>query len=127
MKPTSHQVILDTNVLMAISEFHLDVFSALDYVLEQGYTVGVLKGTILELETIVHEQRGKFRLGAALALKILEQKKVKVLPSSGNVDDELVAASAQGVLVLTQDAALKKRLSKPYLTIRAKKSVLVVV
>ncbi|MBI2572676.1 hypothetical protein HYV86_02350 [Candidatus Woesearchaeota archaeon] len=120
------KIILDTNALMAISEFHLDVFSKIDLVVEGAHTLFILEGTIVELRRIEEEQRGKYRLGAKLALQLLDQKKVKVLVSSGNVDDALVDYSAKGYLVLTQDAALKKRLTKPYLTIRAKKNIFVV-
>ncbi len=119
------RVILDTNALMAISEFKLDVFSAVERAVEGAHSLCVLEGTVIELQRIETEQRGKYRLGAKLALQLLTQKKVKVLPSEGNVDDQLAAYSAKGALILTQDAALKKRLTKPYLTIRAKKNVII--
>ena len=115
------QVILDTNALMAIAEFKLDIFSELI-----GKEIVTLSGVIDELEKIQLEQRGKFKLAAKLALQILKSKGIKILKSKGNVDNVLVEHSRKGVLVLTQDIALKKRLTKPYMTIRQKKKVILV-
>ncbi len=39
------------------------------------------------------------------------------------VDDNLVYESGQGNLILTQDRDLKKRLQRPFLTIRQKKFI----
>ena len=79
-----------------------------------------------ELDNIQKEQRGKEKQAARLALSLLKHQNVEVLEDDGTekyVDDRLVYHSQQGDLVLTQDAGLKKRLQKPYLTIRQKKMV----
>jgi len=119
-------IIIDTNAWMAITEFKLDIFAALERDCDFSYKVAVLQGTINELHKIVSEQRAKFRQAALLALGIINATKVKVLPEIGDVDDALAAHSKEGNLVLTQDAALKKRLKKPYLTIRQKKKIMMV-
>lgn len=72
------------------------------------------------------EQRGKYKQAAKLALSLLKAKGVTVLESKGHVDDLLVAYSKKGFVVLTQDLGLKRRLQKPYLTIRQKKRIMVV-
>ncbi|MEK6809788.1 MAG: PIN domain-containing protein [Nanoarchaeota archaeon] len=120
------QVIIDTNVWMAITEFKLDIFTALERDCDFQYKIAVLQGTIEELRKIVTEQRSKFRQAALLAIGIIETKKINTLPELGDVDDILVEHSKEGDLVLTQDAALKKRLKRPYLTIRQKKKVILV-
>ena len=120
------QVIIDTNAWMAITEFKLDIFAALERDCDFQYKAVVLQGIIEELRKIVTEQRSKFRQAALLALGIIETKKITVLPELGKVDDLLVEHSKVGDLVLTQDAALKKRLNKPYLTIRQKKKIIMV-
>ncbi len=120
------QVIIDTNAWMAITEFKLDIFAALERDCDFSFKAVVLQGMIDELEKIVSEQRSKFRQAALLALGIIKVKKIKILPEIGNVDDLLVKHSKEGDLVLTQDAALKKRLKKPYLTIRQKKRIILV-
>ena len=120
------QVIIDTNAWMAITEFKLDIFAALERDCDFSYKAVTLAGVIEELQKIVSEQRAKFRQAALLALGIIKVKKIPVLPELGNVDDLLVEHSKKGDLVLTQDAALKKRLKKPYLTIRQRKKIILV-
>ncbi|PIN74189.1 DNA-binding protein [Candidatus Woesearchaeota archaeon CG10_big_fil_rev_8_21_14_0_10_45_16] len=119
-------ILVDTNALMAIGEFGVDIFSELDRCSDFPYKVAILEGTISELEKISQEQRGKYKLAAKLALSIIKSKNVKVIKSLGNVDDLLTAYSRKGYLILTQDMALKRRLQKPYLTIRQKKKVVMV-
>ena len=120
------RIILDTNALMAIDEFKLDVFSAIKIGMDEPYELVVLDGVLDELHKIMIEQKGKYKRSAKLALSILDSKNVKIVESSGNVDDFLVELSEKGDLVLTQDVELKKRLKKPYLTIRQKKKVIFV-
>ena len=119
-------IIIDTNAWMAIVEFKLDIFAALERDCDFPYRIAVLQGTIDELRKIVSEQRTKFRQAALLALGIIEVKKPRIIPGKGKVDDLLAQHSAAGDLVLTQDALLKKRLLKPYLTIRQKKKIMIV-
>ncbi|MBT3835698.1 DNA-binding protein [Candidatus Woesearchaeota archaeon] len=122
----SKRIILDTNALMAINEFKLDVFSAIERGMNEPYELVVLDGVLDELHKIMVEQKGKYKLSAKLALSILDAKRIKIVESEGNVDDFLVTLSEKGQLVLTQDVELKKRLKKPYLTIRQKKKVILV-
>lgn len=120
------QIILDTNALMAIAEFKIDLITELEKAYDFPYELCVLEGTIKELYKIQEEQREKFKRAAKLALGIIKVKKIKVLPSFGYVDKELVKHSKLGDLVLTQDIELKKELSLPYLTIRQKKRIMVI-
>ncbi len=125
-------VLLDTNALMAVGEFHLDIFSALREACDFPYTVAVLQGTVQELQGIAGTQRGKYSRAAKLALQLLQKHKVQVqehmLPEgeATSVDKVLAELSRMGMLVLTQDKALKKKLKKPYLIIRQKKRVVLV-
>ena len=120
------QIIIDTNAWMAITDFKLDIFTAIERDCNFPYKIVVPEGVIEELRKIVSEQRGRFRQAALLAIGIIQAKKVKVIPRLEplKVDDLLVEHSKKGDLVLTQDAALKKRLKKPYLTIRQKKKII---
>ncbi len=120
------KIILDTNAVMAIAEFKIDLFSELENCCDFTYDLFVLDGTIKELKKIMEEQRQKFKRAAKLALAIIKAKGIKKITSSGYVDDVLVELSKKGDLVLTQDVELKKRLAKPYLTIRQKKRVVLV-
>ena len=120
------KVIIDTNAIMAIAEFGLDLFTELQKTLDFPYSLSVLEGTIQELEKIRQEQRGKFKQAAALGLVLLKSKRINIIKSAGAVDDLLLAFSRQGAWVLTQDSELKQQLHKPYLTIRQKKKVVMI-
>tara|TARA_Y100000310_G_C20216938_1_gene593942 strand:- start:40 stop:408 length:369 start_codon:yes stop_codon:yes gene_type:complete len=120
------KIILDTNSLMAIAEFKIDIFSELEKACDFNYETHTLSGTIDELNKITEEQRGKYKRAAKLALTIIKTKKVKIIKSVGNVDNKLVELSKKGNIILTQDIGLKRRLTKPYLTIRQKKKIVII-
>lgn len=120
------RIIIDTNAWMAIAEFKLDIFTALERDCDFSYKIATLQEVIAELEKIVSEQRARYRQAALLALGIIKVKKIQIISGTGNADDLLVKHSKEGDLILTQDVALKKRLKKPYLTIRQKKKIIVV-
>ncbi len=120
------KIILDTNAVIDMADFKIDLFSELHRILDIPYQVCILRGTIQELEKIMQSQRLRFARAAKMGLAILQLKKVKILSGIGNVDDMLVQYSAQGALVLTQDRELKRRLTRPYLTIRQKKTVMMI-
>ena len=117
------KVILDTNAVMEMVEFKIDLFRELERILDIPYQVGVVEGTIKELEEIIKNQRLRFSRAAKMGLALLKAKKVQVLTGKGKVDDVLAQYSQDGALILTQDRELKKRLQKPFLTIRQKKVV----
>jgi len=68
------QVIIDTNAWMAITEFKLDIFAAMERDCDFSYKIIVLQEIVEELRKIVSEQRTKFRQAALLALGIIENK-----------------------------------------------------
>ena len=120
------QILIDTNTLMAITELEIDIFSEIEASCDFPYTIAVLQGTIDELQKIKGEQRVKFKRAAQLALALLKAKNVHIVPGSGNVDELLVQHSRQGDIILTQDQELKKKLTKPYLTIRQKRKIIMI-
>lgn len=120
------KIIVDTNAWMAVYEFNLDLLSALRENLDFSYKLYVLQATIDELKKIISEQRGRFKQAALLSLGLINDKKIEIINEIGNADDLLVAYSKKDYLILTQDVELKKRLKKPYLTIRQKKKILIV-
>ena len=120
------KIIVDTNAWMAIAEWKINLLEEIHEIADFAYQVCVLSGTLIELKKIMEEQRGKFKRGAKLALSLIKALGIKKINSTGYVDDVLVEYSAKGDLILTQDVALKKRLTKPYMTIRQKKRVILV-
>jgi len=116
------QVLLDTNILLIPGTLGVNIFNEIEKVCNGKPEFAVLEGTLVELDKIILEQRGKFKAAASLGRQLMKQKSVKVLRSNNKpVDDMLVELSTSGSVVATQDAALKKRLTKPYLTLKAKK------
>ena len=121
------KIIIDTNIWVALAERKLELFEELKRVCDFPFQVVVLEGTLRELKKIQEEQRSRFKRAAKLALDIIKAKKMEIFPHSvGDVDELLVDYSHGGFLVLTQDIALKKRLQKPYLTIRQNKYLMLV-
>ncbi len=120
------RIILDTNALLAIAEWRIDIFTELQKSCDFNYSLVVLQGTIDELEKVKQEQRLRYKQAAKLALSLIEMKKIAIISEEGHVDDILVQHSFKGDYILTQDIALKKRLQKPYLTIRKEKKIIVV-
>ena len=120
------KVILDTNAVIDMADFKVDIFAELHRIIDVPYQVCVLEGTMKELEKIVLGPRLRFARAAKMGLAIIQSKKVKIVSGEEKVDDVLAHYSAQGALVLTQDRELKRRLTRPYLTIRQKKMVVMV-
>lgn len=120
------KVILDTNVVVDMVEFKVDIFREMERILDFPYQVCVVQGTIAELEQIIKTQRLRFQRAARLGLALLKAKNVKILPGKGKVDDVLAEYSQRGALILTQDWGLKTRLQKPFLTIRQRRKVVMV-
>lgn len=116
-------ILIDTNAWMAIALWKIDLFEEVEKAADFPHEIAILQGTQEELKKIQNEQPGKFRNAAKLALALLKAKKVKIIRGTGSVDNLLVHHSHQGDVVLTQDQQLKKRLSRPYFTLRQKKRV----
>ena len=91
-------IIIDTNALMAIDEFELDIFSALKESCDFPYQAAVLSKTMEELGKIMEDQRLKYKKAAKMALEIIQKKKVLIIESEGDADDVLVDYSKKGYL-----------------------------
>ena len=121
------EIILDTNILMAISQFKLDILSEISTFVDFNYKIKILDKTLDELGKILAEQKGKNKLAAKFALLFIQRTKIsKIKTEEGGVDDLLVKKAAQGSIVLTQDQELKRRIKDvggKILTIRQKKKL----
>ena len=120
-------VIIDTNALMAIDQFKVDIFSELENLMTEPYEAKVVEGVIDELENIAKTQKGKHKQSAKLALQIIKEKGVEVIKTKThkNVDELLVnLAENTDYVFITQDKALKERLrlkNAQIITLRQKK------
>jgi len=115
------RIILDTNFLLAIGQFNVDIFSELERICDFPYTVNVLDKTIDELNKIIKTPGKKNKAEAKLALAIIKDR-VKVLKSEGSfVDDILVSLADKNTIIATQDKELKKRIKTRIITMKQKK------
>ncbi len=123
---------MDTNVLMAVGQLKVDIFSELQKTCDFSYTLAVLDKNLEELQKIFLDKgsSGKDKSAGKLALQIVEkkiaEKKIELIKTGkGATDDILVQKSKTGDIVVTVDKGLKQRL-KHYITIRGEKRLMVV-
>jgi rRNA-processing protein FCF1 len=119
------RIILDTNFLMAVAQFKIDIFSEIERIAEFRYGIFILDKTVDELNHIIKAQKGKHKLAASMALQLIESKGIRQIKTeNGKTDDLIVKNSDKDTLVATQDIALRNRL-KPknagFIGIRQKK------
>ncbi|HLC86081.1 MAG TPA: hypothetical protein VJG30_02255 [Candidatus Nanoarchaeia archaeon] len=105
-------IVFDTNFLIYIAKYQIDLFSEIERICSFSYSLNVLSGTIEELEKVKPKELN-------LIKKYLT--KFNVIPSEGNVDDALVEYSEKGCIIGTQDRELKKRLKDSCIVIRQEK------
>lgn len=121
-------IVLDTNTLMAVSQFGIDIFEAIGSQMQGRYHLFVLDKTANELEKLINEARLSEQKAAKLALQLIKHKNVKTLKTPKNkltADDELL--KLKGYAVLTQDRELKKKLKGKGIevyTIRQKRKII---
>jgi len=105
------RIILDTNFLMAVAQFKIDIFSEIQRIADFRYQVCILDKTVDELDNIIKTQKGKDKAAAKLALQVLEAHDVKkIFTGPGRTDDLIVDESGKDTVVATQDKELKARI-----------------
>ena len=92
-------VIIDTNMLMQIGQFKLDILSEIDRICLFCHKVAILEGTIIELEGIVHNQKGKDKACASLALQIASTLP-RIKDKKQLVDDIITSRKKQYLVLL---------------------------
>ena len=101
-------VLVDTNFLLIPGRKHRDVIGELQ---KEGYAIFTLRSVVKELESL--SQGTSNTAGEArLALSLIKQKGLKVVPSSVEYADEAILAYCRThkCSVATQDLALRRAL-----------------
>ena len=115
------KIVLDTNFLISANNFKLDLLSEL-----KENELFITEPVLRELEEI-SKNNSKDAMAARLALKIVEDKGLKVLETNEReADDSLLEYGKKGYAVATQDKILKdklKRAGAKIIFIRQKKYV----
>lgn len=103
-------IILDTNILLAIFELKLDLFSELDRVCLFNYRVCILDVTLDEVEKLINGSTLQQRQAARSALQLIRKKELKIIvtPKNALVDDLLL--QQKHAIIATADRELKRRL-----------------
>ncbi len=117
------RIILDTNFLLAISQFRIDIFSELERVCNFPYDIYILDKTVGELDKILLTPGVKGKDAAKLALSIAKSKMKVIETGEGYVDDLLAGMADEDTIIATQDKGLKKRIKTMLITIRQKKYI----
>jgi len=107
------KILLDTNFLLAVYQFKVDIFTELDRVCNFDFKLFVLDKTIEELKKIVEEQKGKNKEAAKIALKLIAIKKINIIKTKSNIKtDDVIrdVAAKNNYIVATQDKDLKRKL-----------------
>ena len=102
---------------MIPAQFHVDVIAELERILP-NYTFVVPSFVIDELENIKKRSKGKARIAASVALKLVESSDVKIvefdLKDKERVDDALLRISK---VLCTNDRGLQKRARNKGITV----------
>ncbi len=126
MALSNSRVVLDTNMLLAITQFKVDVFSLIREKLGRKTGFFVTKGILEELNKI-SEKGEKQRREIELVKELMEKNNVKLAAADAeNTDDGLLGLSEKGFYVASNDKALRKRiksLGRKNIYLRRKKLV----
>ena len=104
------KIAFDTNMLLAIGQLKVDVFSGVEKKFGKEIMLAIPKQVLEELE--------KFKTGnetmkkdTGIALEEIERHKVeKIQVEAGNADNALEEMAKQGFYVASNDAVLRKRI-----------------
>ena len=105
------QVILDTNCLLYAVEKRIDPFENIQSMFDEEVEFIIPSGVVDELNSMTGK-RTKQSLFASAMLKIIENKEIKPVSSTGKVDAWILnfAAKKKEIVVCTYDRQLRKNL-----------------
>ncbi len=108
------KVILDTNALMIPGHSGVDIFAELERL---GYNEFMVPSVVIdELEKLGRKLRGKDRIAAKVALKLVH--KCEIVEASGVADKAILGlAIEKRAAVLTGDKDLKRELADHKITV----------
>lgn len=121
------KVILDTNFLMAVAQFRIDIFSEIKRVCDFPYKICIIDRTVDELNNIVKNQRGKDKDAAKLALSLIKSKDIEKLKTDKGSYVDLLLLDQKDAVIATQDRELRAKLKEKNihtLMIRQKKYII---
>ena len=110
MALSNSRVVIDTNMLLAVTQFKVDAFSLIREKLGRKTEFFVTKGILEELDKI-GERGTKQKREIELLKGLMEKNNVGLVAAdSENTDDGLLGLSEKGFYVASNDKALRKRI-----------------
>ena len=109
-----YTIVLDTNIILDVLKFKVDLFEELKRICNFKYNIKILDKTLKELE---NKPNGK------LALKFIKQKNIKLINTTKRLYvDDLLLQLDKSYIIATNDKDLKRKLKNhPIITLRQKK------
>ncbi|MFH1055915.1 MAG: DNA-binding protein [Candidatus Altiarchaeota archaeon] len=105
-------VLLDTNFLLLPKQHKIDIFSEIQRLVPEKHTLATLSPVVEELHHLAGT-RTEDMVAAKVALQMLEQNGVEIIPADKEADEAIIEyAAANPTLVATNDKDLKRRLKK---------------
>jgi rRNA-processing protein FCF1 len=106
-------VVFDTNFLLLPELSGIDIFSGLRKLVTEQHELATLSSVVCELERML-DARSKRAVAANVALKLIEQNKVRIYETDLPADLSLLdfAFNRPDVVVCTNDRELKRKLRK---------------
>ena len=99
---------MDTNMLLLPSRRKIDIFQEIPRIVPEKHEIATLSTVVEELSNL--EGRGRDSMAAKTGLQLLKEKKVRIIKSTGDVDEKLVEMAAPGeTIIATNDRELKKK------------------
>ncbi len=119
------KVLLDTNFIIMILKYKIDLFGELDRILDGKYEVILVDKSVNELEKLINQSEGsRTSRIAKLALQLIDSEEIEIIRTEGDgdVDSLIVDLQDKNMIIATQDKKLKERIKKsPKLIIKQKK------
>lgn len=104
------KVILDTNILLAPGKLGIDIFSEIDKLMDERYSLYTFESVIKELQSLIDKDKSQTSFNAKLGYVMANEKKVKILSSKTNYADKCIKdfSEKNKCVVVTQDRELHK-------------------
>ena len=112
-------IIIDTNFLLAISQFKIDIFAEISRICHFPYKLCILDKTMEELNNLEKKQKTKSHVN--IALKLIKDLEV-IKTDSDDYVDRLLKRQPDDVIIATQDMELKKSLKNHTLIVIRQKN-----
>lgn len=106
-------VLFDSNFLMTAARLHFDLFHSVEEALESPFEAKILSTNLMELKSLANHSSPVARRQARVALKLAESCNIVERRALGRDPDEDIlqfASATPGIVVATNDAALRNRL-----------------